>query len=300
MSKPGNVGTKGKARLVEKGLRSNNSPLPINTQESNRSADRKAKAIWIALLSLSGLLCVLGLFVAGWQVYAALTARPIQWLGLTVGAVCIPLVFLLSRGLVWLAYFAAIMYAAKNKAWYMQEELCHKVLGLWKIIPGGASTGAVMLVQSLFSRGKFDEAITVGETQWQRFSGDQRHDQSLAPLCASIAVALQVQGRPKDSISWSERAIASYKRVMEQMANPKGILQKLAASQQANWSTQMQAQLSLAHFNLASAYFNTMNHRHAKENFRQAVEYGLKSGDTPEIKEVLRVSKEQLARLKHV
>lgn len=300
MSKPGNVGTKGKARFVEKSLRSGSASLPINTEESNHNADTRTKVIWLALLFFTGLISVLGLTFAGWQIYGAVTARPIQWLALSLGVICVPVILLLGRGLVWLAYFAAIMYAAKNKAWQMQEELCHKVLGLWRIIPGGASTGAVMLVQSLFSRGKFEEAITVGESQWQRFSGDQRHDQSLAPLCASIAVALQVQGRPKDSISWSERAVASYKRIMEQMANPKGLLQKMAASQQANWSTQIQAQLALAHFNLASAYFNTMNHRSAKDNFRQAVEYGLKSGDTPEIKEVLRVSKEQLSRLKHV
>ena len=124
-------------------------------------------------------------------------------------------------------------------------------------------------------------------------------DQNLALLCATVGLAHQMRGNVRESITWNERAIESFKGVFDQVAKPKGLLAKFAASQSSQWIGPLRMHLAAVYLHNANAYFSTMNYRQAKENYKRAVDCANQAPDTAEKKEILQVAREQLARLKH-
>lgn len=286
-----------KTRSLVKGQKSG-AQFPVNTEESNEKGDRQAKLLFTGTLTLSVLLTIGILLFHAQHLYESLSQAPVDWVNVGIFTLGAALTLWIGRGLIWLSLFGATMFAAKRKAWKSQEELCRTAIKNRGFFPGGAVTAALMLVQSLVSRGQNEEAIQVGEEQWGRYGSNAKHAQNLAPMCTMLGLAHQIKGETKQSVTWNERAIESYQKVLEQVTKPKG-LTRLAVMQSPNLASSVNMQLAVAYFNNAMSHFNQMNYRPAKDNYRKAVEHANLGPESQEKMEILKVSKEQLARLKH-
>jgi tetratricopeptide (TPR) repeat protein len=273
--------------------------LRLNTAPSNEGADKQAQMIFIGASAFSVLLIGGLIFWAVSLVVAGYNGGHINWIPVVVGSLMIGAGMFLARTLAWLSYFAAIMYAMKANAWASQERLCRAALKHWKIFPGGASTAVMILVQSLVSRGEFDQAIEIGEQQWALHGEDPKFNESLSPMYASLGMAFQVKGQPKEAVVWTERGITAMERSLQNLVEKKTWQAKMAGIQGVEAVKQLKMQLCVAYFNNATSYFNQMNHRQARSLYKQALDYCNQSADFPEKADIMRVSKEQLSRLKH-
>jgi tetratricopeptide (TPR) repeat protein len=273
---------------------------PIHTADSNAAVDGQARLLHLGLACLAVVLTVGILVWSGGQIFSATTSHPFGWAQLVVGILGLGVSFLVGRSLGWLSFFGPIMLAAKNKAWASQESLCRKAISLSKFFPAGGSTAALLLVQSLVSRGQFDEALAIGEEQYEKGAKSGKLDENLAPLYSSLAMANQMRGDFKQSILWSDRSIESFSKALENFSTKKTIVAKIASLQGPQVVGTLKIQLAVAYFNSASSYFNMQNHRQAKASFQKAVEFAQQAPDFPEKSDMLRFSREQLARMKHV
>jgi hypothetical protein len=273
--------------------------LGINTTETNEQGDMQTNAIFGGLL-----LVAFGIFGAAafWSWHNASTAlshQPIQWVAVVLPVLFLAGMVLVTRSLIWASFFASIMFATKTKAWRSQENLSRLAIKAGPVIPGAASTAALVLAQNLLGQSKIDEAIAVAEEQWQRSGSKASADQNLAQLCSTVGLAYQLRGSMRESIAWNDRAITAFQGVLDQMANPKGFVAKLAASQGTQWIGPLKMHVAAVHMHNASAHMSQMNYRQAKENFKKAVDYANQAPDSAEKTEILRVAREQLGRLKH-
>lgn len=300
MAKTQKFGGKMKTRVVS-AVKGKKPELQLQNQPSNSQADKRAQMIFYGLSALSVLLIGSALFWAISTLVAGI--RPgfahANWPAVIGGAITIGITIFLARALAWLSYFGAIIYASKTGAWQSLEQLCQSALKRWRIFPGGAATAALMLVQSLVSRGQFDEAIAIGEQQYNLHGNDDKFNESLSPMYTSLGMAFQVKGDSKQSVIWTDRGIASMQRALESIAQRKGWRANMAGPQADEWAKTLKMQLAVAHFNNAMSYMNQMNYRQAKQLFKQAVDYCNQSPEFPEKSEIVRISREQLARLKH-
>lgn len=299
MSKTGNVGSKVKTQTLFKRPKGAKPELAINTTESNPAGDLQVRVLSAGLVSGSILLFGAGAFWAGQRLSTALTHSPVDWLSAILMIATVAIMLFVLRSLVWMSFFGAIMLAARLKAWKSQESLCRLALRMWRIIPAAASTASLVLAQNLLGQDKSEEAIKIAEEHWQRSGSAGKPDQNLALLCSTVGLAYQMRGEARESIAWNERAIGSFKGVMEQVSNPKGLMAKFAASQSSQWIGPLRMHQAVAHLHNANAYFSTMNYRQAKENYKRAVDCANQAPDSAEKKEVLHVAREQMARLKH-
>ena len=207
MAKPTKPQFNNKMQTRTMGPKGKRPDLRLNTAPSNEVADKQAQMVFIGVsafcvLLIGGLVFwAVTLVVGGWN------AGHINWAPVVVGSLMIGVSMFLARTLAWLSYFAAIMFAMKANAWESQERLCRSALKRWKIFPGGASTAVMILVQSLVSRGEFDQAIAIGEEQWALHGEDPKFNESLAPMYSSLGMAFQVKGQPKEAVVWTERGI---------------------------------------------------------------------------------------------
>jgi tetratricopeptide (TPR) repeat protein len=299
VARSGNVGSKVKTQTIVKRPKGQKPEIAINTTETNEKGDLQAKALLAGLLILAAALLGGGLFWTGSRLYAAVMHAPVDWVSVAFSVTTIAIMFFVARSLVWLSYFGAILFASKAKAWRSQESLCRQALGLWRVIPGAASTAALALAQNLLGQEKYDEAIKVAEEQWQRFGSSAKADQNLALLCATVGLAYQMRGNARESVSWNERSIEGFKALFEQVANPKGMMAKLASTQSSQWVGPMRMHMAVVYLHNANAYFGMMNYRQAKENYKRAVDAANQAPDSNEKREVLNVAREQMSRLKH-
>jgi tetratricopeptide (TPR) repeat protein len=273
--------------------------LKLDEAPSNATSDRNAQLIHVAAWILTASLVGGGLYWGVMLVNAGFNHGQIQWGPAVGGAAAIGISIFLARSLAWMCYFAAIMYAFKTQGYDSLERLCRSALKNWKVFPGGAATAALMLVQNLVSRGKFDEAIAIGEQQWEMHGQNPKFNESLAPMYTALGMAYQVKGEPKESIKWTDRGLEALQRSLDELVNKKNWQAKIAGPQGIEWAKQLRMQLAVASFNNASNYFNQMNYRQAKQLFKQSLDYCNQSADFPEKGEIMRVSREQLSRLKH-
>jgi len=298
VSKYSKGGAKGKVKTVRKVIKGSSAELPVNRADSNAQGDKQAMVIFYGLLAMAAVLVVTALSFIIQNLIQAASRSPYDWMSVIGFSLLFAISLLIGRGLIWLSFFGAIMYAMRVKAWQTQENLCRTVMKYHRLIPGGASTSGLMLVQSLIGRGEAEEAIKVGDEQWNRLSTKGKEDQNLAPMCSMLGLAHQLRGDFKESIVWSDRAVHLFQKLLEQVKNPKGMT-KLAVMQSPNLAANMQMQLAVAYFNSATSHFNTMNYRAAKENYKKANEHATQAPDSVEKTEILKVSREQMARLKH-
>ena len=273
--------------------------LRLDVAPTNEAADKTAQLIYIGLSVFSVVLIGLLLWWAISSLVGGITGGHLAWGAIIGGAVGIGACIFFGRTLAWLSYFGAIMYSMKTHAWVSQERLCRSALKKWRIFPGGAATAALMLVQSLVSRGQFDDAIAIGEEQYKLHGNDPKFNESFAPMYTALGMAFQVKGELKESITWTDRGIQALERALSQLLEKKTWQAKMAGVQGIEWAKQLRMQLCIAHFNNATSYFNQQNYRQAKQLYKEALDYANLAPDFPEKGDVVRVSREQLSRLKH-
>lgn len=271
--------------------------LPTEPPESNAAVDQKAHMLVYVLGLVFGSIVLSGVVFSSFQLYSAITKT--DFVGMFFGAAGLIVSILIGRAMLWLTFLLPILYASKNNAWKAEEALSKRALGLRKIVPTAASTGAVMLMQGYIKRGDFDSALSFGETQWEIHKDNKKYLQALAPVFSGISLACQTKGNWKDSIVWNDRAIEAFEGIQSEMTKKKGLMAKLASSQDAQIMDGVKTQLALSNFSNGQCYFNLRNFRAAKEFYRKAVDLGMQAPDGPEKTEIIRVSKEQLTRLKH-
>ena len=273
--------------------------LPVNATPSNESGDKQAVLIHYGLLTGSAVITFAIILFSIAQLVGGINSHPLNWFGIVAGVLGLPIAFFVGRSMFWLSFFAPIMVAAKSKSWESQEKLCRKALGFSKVLPAGASTASTMLVQSLVSRGQFEDAMSLGEEEWTAHGANPKFDENLGPLSAALGLAQQMRGEARQSIVWNERAIECFTRSLDNFANKKSLFSKVAGAQSAQVVGNLKMQLAVVYFNNATSYFNLQNHRSAKVNFQKANEYATQSPDFPEKADLMRASREQVQRLKH-
>jgi len=275
--------------------------MPVNTAESNKRGDQYASLTTVGLIVAAiAVLVGGGLYsIAGFQ--AAITASPLDWFKLILVTLTLVASLMIARALFVFSFFGAIMLGTRMGAWKSVEDNCKRVMKLPSFLSKGTAWASLALVQSLVGRGQYKEALEVAETEWNRTGEDAREAQNMGPICVTAAIASQVESDQKAAQEWNNRGIAALNKSLELLAKPKkGPIEKLAASQAGDWEGQLKTQLIMAHFQNANILFSKMDQRRAKENYKKVVEYSNNSPDFPQKSDILKVSREQLSRLKHV
>lgn len=289
----------GKTRTVIHGQRGKRQEIPINKTESNTATDKQAMILFTALGCGSILLFALAL-TWGTSLIVSGFVTPTQWVRIVAGLAIITASVFVVRSLAWLSFFGAIVFAFKTGAWKTQEHLSRKACKWWRMFPGGGTTAATLLVQSLTNRGEFEEAIKTGEEQFNIHGSNAKASQNLAGMYVTVGMACQVIEQPKESIVWNERAITALTASVAELTTKKNWFAKMAGGQAQEWAGSLQQQLALATFNNAGCYMKLMNHRAAKQQFKKALEYANQAPDFAEKRDLIRACSEQLSRLKHV
>lgn len=269
------------------------------TVASNVIVDQRMMLIHKGILA-AGVLGILAIwYFAATQLFASLQSSPVNYLGIVLCGLAIGGSFIVARALFWLSFIGPIMLAAKDKAWYSQEELCRKAQKFANFLPAKGTTATAILIQSLVSRGKFEEAFQLGDDVWQKYGDNTKFDENTSGIAAALGLACQMQGDGKNSIVWNDRAIESFNRLTETMKTKKSLFAKVAAPQQQQLIGNINTQLTVSYFNNATSHFNLRNHRQAKLNYQKALETANQAPDFPEKADLVKAGKEQLQRLKH-
>lgn len=295
-------GSRSSGKMVTKtigGSKAKRQDFPLNTSASNALGDKKVYILHYILLVVTVIACLALIYWGGAEIYNGAYRHPIAWWDEVFGAMALASVFFVGRGLFWISVIGPTMLAARSKAWQSQEELCRRALKYHKVVPGGGLTAALILVQSLVSRGQFAEAIAIAEEQHKRYQNNAKMAEALGPMYSAISVAHQVQGDAKQSITWGDRAIEAYNQTLKNYTKKKSWLTKMAEVQGGDIAGNIRTQLTVAFFNNASNYFNQQNFRSAKVNFQKTLEAANQAPEFPEKGEILRACKDGLSRLKH-
>jgi hypothetical protein len=276
--------------------------MPVNTAESNAKGDMYATAMTYGLIAASVAVLIGGSYYAITGFQSSLVSTPINWPNIVWMTLVLVATLLLARSLFWLSMFGAVMLATRMGAWKSLETTCKRVMKLPPTLSRGTSWASLALLQSLVTRGQYKEALEVADTEWTRSGENPKEAQNMGPLCVTAGIASQVENDTKAAMEWNNRAIAALNKSMEQLQKPnKGLLEKLAATQAktGDWEGQLKTQLMMAHFQNANILFSKMDQRRAKENYKKVVEYSNNSPDFPQKSDIIKVSREQLSRLKH-
>ncbi len=272
--------------------------MPVNSDESNFRGDQLSTALLFGLLILALVVIVGGVYWGITSFDAAFTAK--DWLQCIVSSVVIVGSFFLARSIAWLSMFGTIALASRMGAWKMVETVGNKGPMLRKLLPGGSAWLTTAMVQSQVNRGQYEAALTASQGEWDFYSKDEKQRTNLGTLAFTAGLAQQGLGNIKESQVWNERAIEILNKSLEQLSQPqKGLVAKFASTQSEQALGQLRMQLAAAYFNNATIYFNSNDHRRAKENYKQAVEAAKKAPDFPQRNEMVKFGQEQLARLKH-
>ncbi len=273
---------------------------PVNTAPSNEVGDRYATALFYSVQGLSVILLVGGIAFSSNGMMRALSAQPIDWMSCIWMTLALTATLLFTRTLSWMGVLGAVLLAGKMASWKSQDEICLKAQKMRRLMPSGAAWAAMVLSQSLASRGKYKEAIEVAEAEWKTNGESEKNDQTLGPTCATASFAYQMESDMKGALTWNERTITTLGRAVANMQKPKkGLMANALSAQSGQYIGQCQMQLGAAYFGNGNIYFNQMNYRQAKENYRKSMEVLQQAPDSDQKNEILKVAKEQMQRLKH-
>lgn len=274
--------------------------IPVNDTASNAKGDNMALGLFCALLIASAVTLGGGVYFTSNRFVAAINSSPVDYGSAITMTLLLTVIFLVARSLFWLSFFGPVMLASRIGAWKTCESMCHRAIKLPKTLSRGSSWAAVALVQSLVGRGKYKEAIEIADQEWTRSGEDVKQVQNLGPLCVAVGIASQVSDDQKESLKWNERAIDCLTRSYEDLSKPKtGLFAKAASTQSTEWIGQVRTQLAVAHFNTASIFFQKQDFRRAKEHFKNSVDYANQAPDFPQKADIVKISRDQLGRLKH-
>jgi tetratricopeptide (TPR) repeat protein len=273
---------------------------PVNTAPSNEQGDKYAMLLFYSAEALAGLILIGGTAFSVTRFIQALNAHPLDWATCIWMTVALAFAFIVARSLAWLAVLGSVLLAGKLNAWQSMEDISRKAQKMQKIMPAGASWANMVLAQSLASRGKYKEADEIAELEWTRNGSSDKNDQTLGPTCAIASFAYQIEGDMKNALVWNDRTITTLGRAVENLQKPKkGMLANAMSAQSGQYVAQVQTQLGAAYFGNANIYFQQMNYRQAKENYRKTIEVMSQAAESPQKAEILKVAKEQMQRLKH-
>lgn len=273
---------------------------PVNTAPSNEQGDKYTMLLFYSAQVLAGLLLIGGTALSVSNFVQAINAHPINW-GMCIWmTLALASTFIVARSLAWMGVLGAVLLAQKMNAWQAQEDICRRAQKMQKIMPSGAAWAAMVLAQSLATRGKYKEAAEVAEAEWYRNGDSDKNDQTVGPTCSIAAFAYQMEGDWKTVMVWNDRTITTLGRAIENMKKPKkGIMANALSAQSGQYIGQCQMQVASAYFANAQIFMQQNNFRQAKENFRKTIEFMAQAPDSEQKNEVLKVAKEQLQRLKH-
>lgn len=269
--------------------------MPLPPQNVGPGQDKLCYAIAAGILVLGLTLTGVGLFYANSSLVFALTHKPLNWvLAIGMGVVTI-LCVMMMRFVVWAAFFAAAMFAARTQSWQAQEKICRMVIKYRIIMPGGASWAVQALLQQMLHQGLYKEVIALGGQEYDVAVKKNPGDQNMALLCACVGLAHQMQNDSHGSILWNERAVELFAKVKAALTKS-GPMQKMADRSMIDG---IYMQYVGAHANLGTSYFNVGNNGKAKKNFGCALDEAAHLPDSPEKQNIIRAVKEHLSRLKH-
>ncbi len=242
--------------------------------------------------------------MTGWMWYTivsnvlkATTAAPTDWWCIAGMVVLAVISFFSARFFLWLSVLAPLMLAAQTRSYEAQEKFCNIALKFRKFLPGGATWAAHGLTQLMLQRGQTKEAIALGTTEYDLAIKKNPKDQSLAPMCAQLGLAHQMNNDHHSSILWNERAVEIFIPLLESMEKQDEKKKKLLPEKQ--FVDQARTQLASIYCNLATSYFNVGNYGKAKGNYARATEQAMKLPDSAEKQQIIQVSRDSVARLKH-
>jgi len=274
---------------------------PVNTAPSNEQGDKYALLLFYGAQALAIILLVGGVAYSSYNMVQALNAHPLNWQMCIWMTVALAFTFIFTRSLAWMGVLGSVLLASKMNAWQSQENICRKAQRMRTIMPSGAAWGAMVLSQSLATRGQYKEVIEVADAEWTRNGSSDKNDQTVGPTCATASFACQMEGDFKNAMLWNERTIETLGRAVENMKKPKkSLMAKAMSAQSGQYVGQVAMQVGAAYFGNANIYFQQNNKRQAKENYRKAIEYLNQSPDSQQKAEIVKVAKDQMAQLKHV
>lgn len=267
-------------------------PKPPEIPAEPGKQDKLCKSIFFGGLSFGALLLVGSSYFLSQGFVSALKHSPIEWLtvvGLTVTTVVLGFVL---RGIIWASFAGVAMLASQLQAFHAQEFVCALALKYKKFFPGSTAWASQGKMAMMANRQQWKELIAFGSTEYE---ATKKKDQNLAPLCAYIGMAQQIQGDPHSAIVWNERAVEYFQQGMESFNK----VTPDAKVPNREFVDNIIMQHASAYANLGSNYFAVNNFGKAKKNLSTALEVLGKVKDSPQKDMLVKGINEHLARLKH-
>lgn len=267
-------------------------PKPPEIPAEPMKQDKICSAVFVGGLTFGTFLLAGSAYLLSQSFLQAIHHDPVEWWtvgGVTLGTVLLGFVL---RGVVWASFAGTTMLAAQLKAFHAQEKICRIAMKYKKVFPGGTGWAAQGLLGLMAQRQQFKEMISFGSSEWD---STKKKDQNLAPLCAYLGMACQMQNDAHSAILWNERAIELFEKAMAPMS-------KVDADTKLpnrDFVDSLIMQYASAYANLGANYFSVNNFGKAKKNFQLALEQLGRTKDNPQKSMLVRGINEHLARLKH-
>lgn len=267
-------------------------PKPPEMPAKPGKQDKICMALFAGGLIFSVALLFGSAFAISQTALQAVQHKPVEWLTLVGMTVLTVLLGFVLRGLIWASFAGVTMLSAHLQAFHAQDKISRIGLKLKNVLPGGAAWAVQTIMGQMASKQQYKEMIAFGTSEYE---AAKKKDQTLAPVCAYLGMAHQIQGDPHAAILWNERAVEMFAKAMEP-------LEKAEAKTKVtnrDFVDSIIVQYASAYANLASNYFSVNNHGKAKKNFQLALEQLQKAKDGPQKDMLVRGINEHLARLKH-
>lgn len=225
----------------------------------------------------------------------AVNSNPTDWMTVVVMLVTTAAAAFIMRGLVWASFAGSVMLANHLRAFHAQEVICKRALKYKKFIPGGTIWAVHALLAQMANRGQFKELIPFGTAEYETYAKKDPKDQNLAPVCAYLGMAHQIQGDPHASIVWNERALELFEKALAPLekVDPK------AKVPNRDLIDNMIMQYAGAFANLGANYFSVGNYGKAKKNLQNALTQLDRCKDSPQKQQLVKGIQEHIGRLKH-
>ena len=139
--------------------------LPINESPSNEKWDKLGYSMFVGLIVAAIVMVVSGMYYTATGFQEALAANPINWGSCIWMTLLLGMIYFVGRGLISIAFFGTVMLASKFGAWQCAENISRAAIIYRFLVPNGSGWAAMALVQSLISRGKFEESIKLADEE---------------------------------------------------------------------------------------------------------------------------------------
>jgi tetratricopeptide (TPR) repeat protein len=267
-------------------------PKPPEMSSEPGKPDKICKAVFAGGLTCSALLLFGSAYPISHNLLKALHSDPVDWYTIAFMAVLTVVLGFLLRGLVWLSFAGTAMLATHLQAWHAQDMIARTALKFRKVFPGGTGWASQALMGQMANRQQFKELIDFGNAEYEATA---KKDQNIAPLCAYMGIAHQMQNDPHSAILWNERAVELFQKAMVPLEK----VNTETKLPNREFVDSMIIQYASAYANLGANYFSVSNYGKAKKNFQVALEQLNRAKDCQQKEMLVRGINEHIARLKH-